>query len=869
MAISITGYVDPGTYQQEVVVSNSSSVTSIPFNPCIIGTGWRNKQSTNEAVLRGLVTGEVASFSLTPPYTNTLVGRAQHKPSTISVLKDGNALTFGTDWTLANAYVTGVTAATFSLATRNSLGISLDGATPIKLTFLQGTVGINPAPTSYVASGTGVSIIVTINGMADLTAMTTAFLAAAINTGLAYATSTIVGAPAYGATYGLAASAVTTTALKIASPTSIIQSDVAIHSIMYNGVTPADGSDMVFPTPAAGIVNFTASTIQVATASFTGTTTHLFSLHNKTELALVAAPGSSVYTVSYIGLDDNSDPLLATSPQVITRVGNYASVSNYNNGSDYVLSSSAVDWNGATPWVNATITGVIGVETGATYNCSVNNALSISVDGKAAAAVTIAAIAPTLTNAWEIAYSINRALSVSIAYGVKYNSVAYVTATGVVALVSPTYGTQGTVELFAPTALSATTTVFGLQTTQLPYSIRGVGQKPLSGQIYYATYVYTRPTVDYDVCKQFFSTDQAWSDLGIPSATNKVALAVQVAFQNGAPSVFVIQANDSSTPGYPTVPEMEAALAAAAAKTQATEIVMLDARQQLQVDVFSFICDECSPQIQRPRRGWFGMPASTVIGDRDTPGSYLYTSAVVLQPASDSPGRGRMFVMAPAAAQIQITDATGQPVYIAVDGTFIAVAVAGLFSGRASVAASLVNRNITGFVTDTFPTYLPGERRLLAAGGVCVVVNQGGRLTLIDPISTERALGRLPQFEEPSASSQKDNITLNVNDAINGNCLGVVPTDLSDFIFTIKSTIGTVLSASISSGAIGPYRTADGNTRDLNYATDIQVYQMKTDPRKYTFRYFYMLRYPAKWFFGEYSVDNPFFALNSQTGLTA
>ena len=110
---------------------------------------------------------------------------------------------------------------------------------------------------------------------------------------------------------------------------------------------------------------------------------------------------------------------------------------------------------------------------------------------------------------------------------------------------------------------------------------------------------------------------------------------------------------------------------------------------------------------------------------------------------------------------------------------------------------------------------------------------------------------------------------LNVNDAINGNALGVVPTDLSDFILTIKSTIGTVLSASITSGAIGPYRDAAGNTRDLNYSSDIQVYQMKTDPRKYTFRYFYMLRFPAKWFFGEYSVDNPFFSLNSQTSLTA
>ena len=857
MAISITGYVDPGTYQQEVVVPSAAAITSIPFNPCIIGIGWRNKQSTNEAVLRGLVTGESASFSLTSPYTNILAGRAQHKPSTITILKDGNALTYGTDWTLSNAYVTAVCTATMDMSTVKRLGLSLDGQTPICM-----TMASNVAGSGITVTGSGLNYTATLNGVADLTTVTRAQLAAAISATLTFATSAVIGAPGYGPVYGLVAAA-TATGIIITSPTSIVQSDVAIHDVMASA---ADTSDMVFSGGA--LLSFAASTIRVAYASFTAIGVNAYSLHNKTEIALTAAPGSSVYTVSYIGLDDKNDPLLATSPQSVTRVGNYASVSNYANGTDYVLSTGEIAWDGVL-WDNATIDGVIGTGLGGTYDCSVNTALSISVDGKAAIPVTISAATPAAATAAEIAVSINTALAASIVYGYPYNSVAYVTGTGVVELVSPTFGLQGTVELALPTALNVTATVFGLQPSQLPYSVRGVGQMPISGQLYYATYTYTRPAADYNVPKQFFSTDQAYSDLGIPSAQNKLALAAQVAFQNGAPSVFVIQTNDASTPGYPTIPEQEAALAGATAAASATEICMLDTRTQLQVDVFTFVNDECGPQIQRPRRGWYGMPVGTVIGDRDTPSSYLFTAAITLQPASDSPGRGRHFLMAPSYAQVSITDATGQPQIINVDGTFIAVSVAALFSGRPSVASSLVNKNVIGFVTATFPTFLPAERRLLASGGVCVVTNQGGRLTLIDPISTERALGKLPQFEEPSASSQKDNVMLNVNAAINANCLGVVPTDLSDFILTIKSTIGTVLSSSITSGAIGPYRTANGNTRDLSYATDIQVYQMQTDPRKYTFRYFYMLRYPAKWFFGEYSVDNPFFSLGGQTNLTA
>jgi len=90
--------------------------------------------------------------------------------------------------------------------------------------------------------------------------------------------------------------------------------------------------------------------------------------------------------------------------------------------------------------------------------------------------------------------------------------------------------------------------------------------------------------------------------------------------------------------------------------------------------------------------------------------------------------------------------------------------------------------------------------------------------------------------------------------------VGVVPTDVADFIVDTKSWIMLGILANIESGTIGPYTTASGNIRDIDPVADIKVWQSATDDRTFYFRYWYNLRYPAKRFFGEYSVDNPFFA---------
>jgi hypothetical protein len=140
-----------------------------------------------------------------------------------------------------------------------------------------------------------------------------------------------------------------------------------------------------------------------------------------------------------------------------------------------------------------------------------------------------------------------------------------------------------------------------------------------------------------------------------------------------------------------------------------------------------------------------------------------------------------------------------------------------------------------------------------------VITVDGGRLTILDPVTTEVAGGSLPQFSYRSAISQKDAMSRAVIAAVESNLRGVVPYDLADFIFDIKIVVGGVIVSRIENGAIGPFRDASGASRDIDYTRDIQAEQSVSNPTKYAFRYFYFLRYPALRFEGTFSVDSPFF----------
>ena len=346
------------------------------------------------------------------------------------------------------------------------------------------------------------------------------------------------------------------------------------------------------------------------------------------------------------------------------------------------------------------------------------------------------------------------------------------------------------------------------------------------------------------------------------SAANQLAIASELAFLNGATSFFTVQVNDDTTPGSPTRNQILAALDGSKATDSITEVVVLDTRLSVQTDLLNHIETQASPTEKHYRRGWFGMARDTEIGDADTPDTLVYRSTRTLQVAPDSPGRGRYILVAPTNVSRTVTLEDRSEATLDLDSTYLAVAIAAKMTSFQSPADTLAKKTVTGFDIEGFQTYLKAERGLLASQGVTVVTLDAGRLVLLDPKTTES--GGVVTFEQISAGTQKDNLTRKIDRVVDNNLVGVVPSDLIDFIVDVKGFIGQTIAGEIGAGSIGPFKDNNGLTRPINLLTDIRVQQDETDPTKFFFQYFFNLRLPALRFFGEYSVDNPFFVTGEQ-----
>lgn len=475
----------------------------------------------------------------------------------------------------------------------------------------------------------------------------------------------------------------------------------------------------------------------------------------------------------------------------------------------------------------------------------------------------------SLLPASTVAANINATVGSSAFYGPEYDAVASsqtIAGSTFLQLTSPTVGQAGVVQVLAPSAGvgSAAAAVLGLAPTSLPVLAMGKGKQPIPGSIYFVSYSITRPVSDYNVQKRFFTLSDAVADLGAVTAQNPLMVAVQLAFTQTPPSVVVVQVDDVTVPGSPTRQEFLNALNATTNSDVITDVVVLSTSLDVQTDLKDHIENESSPQQKQYRRGWFGMPLNTPIGDKDTPGSFVYMATRTLQYAPDSPGRGRAILVAPpqlSGVTYTITLPTGAQQTLALDSTYIAVALASKKTSFTNPAISLAKKTVSGFnVADQTKGWNKVQRGLLASQGTMVLSFEAGNFLVRDPVTTEKGGGGLAAFSYESTSSQKDNISRKVDQALDANVVGIVPTDLSDFIVDIKLIIASVLEGEIGAAAIAPFKNPNGSPRDINLATDLQVQQDPNDPTKFFFSYYFNLRYPALRLFGQFSVDNPFFS---------
>jgi len=581
--------------------------------------------------------------------------------------------------------------------------------------------------------------------------------------------------------------------------------------------------------------------------------------------------------------EPESDPLTNADVTDVVMVGAFAGTDNYVENTSFTAAGDSIDWNFPATGAQATFTGTA---TGA-FTLAANDAIRLSIDNGTAfdlqlidmpANAQVLGYVPQAAGAVaaaDIVVNLNALLANSTGHGPRQYRTVATQAAGVITLSSPLRGTSSRIQIMPPVggALNdASATIFG--TNSNTTDIVGVGTRPTPGSTYFVTYDYVRAASDYNTIKQSFSLEQAYATVGSITATNPLAKTAMLAFSNGAPSVITVQINNATnqpgsgdSTGNPTISEVRDALDAAARSSVPTEMVLIDtAGTPLanQVELYQHVENQSGPLEKNYRRGYYGMTSGTQIGDKDTAGTLLFRAGRTLQYSANSPGRGRATLLAPAQlAGMTISFQTSDGTNVAdhpVDGTYLATALAAKLTSLLSPSDALVRRTLSGFDTGTVTNpLLKAERHQLANGGVTVVTYDAGRFILLDPITTERAGGAMVSFEQIQGTVMRDNVTRKVEQALDTNIVGIVPTDLTSFVIDIKQVISSVLSGEISAGAIGPFRDSSGAARPIDVATDIQVSQDANDPTKFSFGYYYYLRYPALRLFGQYSVDNPFF----------
>lgn len=566
-------------------------------------------------------------------------------------------------------------------------------------------------------------------------------------------------------------------------------------------------------------------------------------------IAATAFDATADYTFSYQALaalydsDELSENINGDCGDLLF-VGSFQGTKNFVEDADYEIDKP----NNAIVWLAPTAAVTTGSET-ETYDFSAGLNFKITVDGGAEQSVSFSTtpgedfVDPTAATAAEVATVIDTISGLSAADN----------GSGQVEITSDTTGPDSSLTIGAGTANS----VLGFQTGALS---TGTGKNPSEGEEYFVTYKAERPDTDFNRPILSTSFDQLIAKVGALSSTNALALGGQIVFEQNPPFVYHIQVKNTGTGIAAQDIDYQEAIAGAELNPDLTDIIVLSfpnanaggAKPLVRQALREHVTDESGLKAQAERMAWFGMPVGTVPGDGETAGTFVYVATQELQVDADSPGRGRFVLNGPSFIKKTYRLPDGTAKQFTLDSTYLAAGVAALNASFLSPADGLLRKEVVGL--DEVEEISVGDRDFMAANGVNLVTARAGRNIVFDPQSTDQSSA---EFREINVMNQKDNIVKRVRTATDDAIIGLVPDDLGQFIFELKSVIATQLTSAIADGAIAPFQNDDGSIRNIDLTNDIIVRRRASDPTSYDFRFAFYVKFIVKRLFGTFSVNIP------------
>jgi hypothetical protein len=281
---------------------------------------------------------------------------------------------------------------------------------------------------------------------------------------------------------------------------------------------------------------------------------------------------------------------------------------------------------------------------------------------------------------------------------------------------------------------TSVSTTFGMNPTDTATvaTFNKSGSNPNNGQFYYLTFETAKQASDFAL-QLYTNASDAYKVYGTPNTTNRVSLGISLLTENGAQQFGVIQVpKQTGTPVASDQSFINAIQSLASplpgSSSFASVIVPLSTSSTVQQFLSRFLITQAAPRIQAEGIGFVGFDQ--------------YTTPSAARQAARSFKNSRIIAVAPSVAGIllQATQSTAAATEYAVDGPFLAAALAGLNVNPANdVATTLTNQQVVGF------SRLLGTRLdeptldLMAADGLTLLVENNGALKVRHYMSTDNS----------------------------------------------------------------------------------------------------------------------------------
>lgn len=341
------------------------------------------------------------------------------------------------------------------------------------------------------------------------------------------------------------------------------------------------------------------------------------------------------------------------------------------------------------------------------------------------------------------------------------------------------------------------------------------GNEPSVGDNYYVTF--DKDKIDYST-KYYVAMRDVYRDFGPLDITNKIVVGANLAFLNGARAVAIQQIlkepglPDASVQSY--IDGIDAFATPLPNGTRPSLIQPMTTNADVIAYLKSSNAIQSSITYRNERTSIIGFPFGTTPDAAIAKCKGLATEKVT--------------PVYPEAAVISITDAFGAEVQYLVDGSFIAVAMAGLdVSPAYDIATPLTNKTIVGF--DRLYRRLDEVTAALVANAGCTTLDQVGnsiRIKMYLTSDLSNAFTRDPRIVEVKHFVQQG-IRSNLNQYIGQKNL---PTVIPQITSSVNSYFATLK-----------------NTKVIVDFKGIHVYQDANDPSTVDVEAFYSPVFPLNW----------------------